>query len=197
MAFTIEVVEKEDATGFKLYDVTNWPAFNSALVIPASLILTVEYGGHTYTYVPAGGISLYTAMGIGVTYVNLCGPALNSYFEVTPDHLYDGATQLNSAYFPDGYYEITLAVTYNAIAESDYSYQGFLAESYLMASKLPLLIDMDDFDYEENRLQFLCIAMLRSATWAAELGRETDFTTLTAKINEFLDARSINEIWST
>ena len=56
---------------------------------------------------------------------------------------------------------------------------------------------MDDFDYEENRLQFLCIAMLRSATWAAELGRETDFTTLTAKINEFLDARSINEIWST
>jgi hypothetical protein len=66
-----------------------------------------------------------------------------------------------------------------------------------MASKLPLLIDIDDFDYEENRLQFLCIAMLRTATWAAELGREAEFTTLTNKINAFLDARSINEIWST
>jgi hypothetical protein len=39
--------------------------------------------------------------------------------------------------------------------------------------------------------------MLRSATWAAELGRESEFTTLTNKINDFLDARSINEIWST
>lgn len=194
MAFTIEVIEKEDATGFKLYDLTNWPfGFNHALV--NSVSLTVEYLGDTYTYTSPAG--LFTDMGIGAGYVTLCGNALNSYFVVTPDDLYNGTTQLNSTYFPDGYYEITLYCTYNAVAQEDTSYQGFLAESYLMASKLPLLIDMDNFDYEENRLQFLCIAMLRSATWAAELGREADFTTLTTKTNEFLDARSINEIWST
>ncbi len=195
MAFTIEIIEKEDATGFKLYDLTNWP-FGYIPALATAVTLTVEYLGVTYTYTSVPG--LLADMGCNTLgNLTLCGNALNSYFVVTPDHLYNGTSQLNSTYFPDGYYEITLTVTYNGVVESDYSYQGFLAESYLMASKLPLLIDMDDFDYEENRLQFLCIAMLRSATWAAELGRETDFTTLTAKINEFLDARSINEIWST
>jgi hypothetical protein len=194
MAFTIEVIEKEDATGFKLYDLTNWPGgFDHTLVSAVSL--TVEYLGDTYIYTSTAG--LLTDMALAADYITLCGSSLNSYFTVTPDKLYSGGTQLNSTYFPDGYYEITLYCTYDLVIEEDTSYQGFLAESYLMASKLPLLIDMDNFDYEENRLQFLCIAMLRSATWAAELGREADFTTLTTKTNEFLDARSINEIWST
>lgn len=194
MAFTIEVIEKEDATGFKLYDLTNWVGgFNQALV--TALSLTVEYLGDTYTYTSAAG--LLTDCGLAPGYNTLFGAALNSYYVVTPDKLYSGTTQLNSTYFPDGYYEITLYCTYGGVDEEDTSRQGFLAESYLMASKLPLLIDMDDFDYEENRLQFLCIGMLRSATWAAELGREGDFVTLTTKINEFLDARSLNEIWST
>jgi hypothetical protein len=190
MALDIEVIEKEDATYFKLYDLTVWGGmFNFALVTSAEL--SVDYLGTTYTY------DILTDLGMDGTYITLCGNSLNSYFEVYPIKLLNGTTPLNTTYFPDGYYEITLNVTYNAVDESDVSNQGFLAESYLMASKLPLLIDLDDFDYEENRLQFLCIAMLRCATWAAELGREAEFTTLTNKTNAFLDARSINEIWST
>lgn len=197
MALVIEIIEEADATGFKLYDLTVYGGlFSHLLVNQLSLTLSVEYNGDTYTYTPTGA-SLYEDMGIDGTYINLCGDSLNSYFVVTPDKLQNGGVALNSTYFPDGYYEITLSVIYNGVAESDISNQGFLAESYLMASKLPLLIDPDNFDYEENRLQFLTIAMLRTATWAAELGRETEFTTLTTKINDFLDARSINEIWST
>lgn len=187
---TIEVIEKTDATGFKLYDLTAWAGgFNFALL--SSAVLTVEYLGNTYTY------DILTDLGMDGTYINMCGDALNSYFVVTPDKLSDGTDVLNTTYFPDGYYEITLDIDYNESLDSDVSNQGFLAETYMMASKLPLLIDPDNFDYEENRLQFLCIAMLRSATWAAQLGRETEFITLTNKINDFLDARSINEIWST
>jgi hypothetical protein len=194
MAFTIEVIELEDATGFKLYDLTDWVhPFDHDLV--TSVILTVEYDSVIYTYTSPAG--LLTDLGMDATYNNLCGPALNSYFVVTPDHLMNGAVPLNTTYIPDGFYEITLTCTHNAIVLSDLSRQGFLAEAYMMASKLPLQIDPDNFDYEENRLQFLCIAMLRSATWAADLGRVTEFETLVEKVNDFLDARSINEIWST
>jgi hypothetical protein len=194
MAFTIEVLELEDGTGFQLYDLTDWVApFDSTKV--TSLTLTVEHGGITYTYGPT---DLRTDMSLGPTYVNLCGTALNSYFVVLPSKLLSGTTPLNTTYFPDGFYEITLYCTYTGLgAIEDTSRQGFLAETYMMASQLPLQIDPDNFDYEENRLQFLCIAMLRSATWAANLGRQTEFETLTTKINDFLDARSINEIWST
>jgi len=190
MALIIEVIEKEDASYFKLYDLTVWGGlFNHALV--SSAVLSIEYLGNTYTY------DILADIGLDASFITLFGDSLNSYFEVYPDKLLNGATPLNTTYFPDGYYEITLDIVYDGVADSDVSNQGFLAESYLMASKLPLLIDPDNFDYEENRLQFLTIAMLRSATWAAELGRQTEFTTLTNKINTFLDARSINEIWST
>jgi len=192
---TIEVIEQEDAKGFKLYDLSAWPApFDHTKVTVASL--TVEHGGVTYTYTSPAG--LMTDLGMVPANVNLCGDALNSFFVVTPGKLYSGAAQLNSTYFPDGFYEITLYVTYTGEGPlEDTSRQGFLAENYLMASKLPLLIDPDNFDYEENRLQFLCIAMLRASTWAADLGRIAEFETLTAKVNDFLDARNINEIWTT
>ncbi len=195
IVLAIEVVENTDASDFKLYDLTAWaPAFDSTNL--TNVVLELEYGGDTYTYVPTAA-TMKAEMGIDGTYINLCGNALNSYFTVTPDHFYNGASQLNSTYFPDGYYEITLTITYSAVDYSDYSHQGFLAENYMMASKLPLSIDINDFDYEENRLQFLCIAMLRSATWAAELGRQTEFEEITDKVGDFLDARSIEEIWST
>lgn len=196
MAFTIEIIENVDASGFQLYDLTDWAgAFDHTKV--TAMTLEVEYGGNTYTYDPVGA-SMMVDMGQDATYINLCGTALNSYFTVSPARLYNGVTQLNSTYFPDGYYEITLTITYTGSGSlSDYSHQGFLAENYMMASKLPLTIDLNDFDYEENRLQFLCIALLRSATWAAELGRQTEFEEITEKVGDFLDARGINEIWST
>ena len=190
MALTIEIIEKEDASYFKLYDLTVWGGlFDHTLL--TSAVLSVEYLGDTYTY------DILADLAMDASYITFAGDSLNSYFEVYPNKLLNGAVPLNTTYFPDGYYEITLNIVYNGAADSDISNQGFLAESYLMASKLPLLIDPDNFDYEENRLQFLTIAMLRSATWAAELGRESEFITLTNKINDFLDARSINEIWST
>jgi hypothetical protein len=190
MALKIEIIEEVDATGFKLYDLTTWGGgFNFVLLTAAEV--SIEYQGDTYTY------DIISELGLDASFVNVCGDALNSYFTVTPDKLLNGSTPLNTTYFPDGYYEITLNITYNGSADSDVSNQGFLAESYVMASKLPLLIDPNNFDYEENRLQFLCIAMLRAATWAAELGKEPEFTILTDKVNDFLDARGINEIWST
>jgi hypothetical protein len=195
VTLSIEIMENTDASGFKLYDLTAWSGLFDFTNVTA-VSLEVEYNGATYTYTSPAG--LLTDLGMGVTYVNLCGPALNSYFTVTPDKLLNGLTPLNSTYFPDDYYEITLFVTYTGEGDlEDYSHQGFLAENYMMASKLPLLIDIDNFDYEENRLQFLCIAMLRAATWAAELGRQSEFEELTDKVKDFLDARSINEIWST
>ena len=194
VTLAIEIMENTDATGFKLYDLSNWDGpFVHTNVTAVSLEL--EYKGDTYTYTSIPG--LLTDLGMDGTYITLCGPSLNSYYQITPDKFYNGGTQLNSTYFSDGYYEITLYVTYDGTAYEDYSHQGFLAENYMMASKLPLLIDIDDFDYEENRLQFLTIAMLRAATWAAELGRQTEFEDLTDKVNDFLDARNINEIWST
>lgn len=190
MALIIEIIEKEDATCFKLYDLTVWGGLFDYTKL-TSAVLSVEYLGDTYTY------DILTDLGMDGTFITFAGDSLNSYFNVYPNKLLNGTVPLNSTYFPDGYYEITLNITYDGTDDSDISNQGFLAETYLMASKLPLLIDPDNFDYEENRLQFLIIAMLRSATWAAELGREAEFTTLTSKINDFLDARGINEIWST
>jgi hypothetical protein len=193
---TIEILENVDATGFRIYDLTTW-AGGFAHTNVTAMSLEVEYDGNTYTYDPVGA-SMMVDIGQDIPFINLFGNALSSYFEITPDRLMDGTTALNTTYFPDGYYEITLYVTYTGEGDiDDYSHQGFMAESYMMASKLPLTIDMNDFDYEENRLQFLCIALLNSAVWAAELGRPTEFAEITEKINDFLDARSINEIWST
>ena len=196
---TIEIVESTDATNFQLYDLTVWPVVFDDTKI-TSVTITLVYNSITYTYIPAAA-SVKAEMGIVPGYINLCGAAINSSFTVTPDHFYSAGVQLNSTYFPDGYYEITVSFVHTYVGYttpvSDSSHQGFLAENYMMASKLPLSIDINNFDYEENRLQFLCIAMLRSATWAAELGRQTEFQELTTKVNDFLDARGINEIWST
>ena len=195
MADTLKlyILEADNAESFKLYDQSDWAAFSDVNVTAASL--TVEYNGTTYTYTTGTGLLADLAM--DGTYINLCGTSANSYFEVTPDLLLSGTTELNSTYFPDGYYEITLDITYSAVDKSDTSTQGFLSETYLMAAQLPLQIDMNNFNYEENRLQFLCIALLQSCKWAGELGRETEFTTFTDKVNSFLDARSISSIWST
>ena len=76
--FTIEIVEKEDATGFKLYDLTNWP-FGYNPVFATAVALTVEYLGVTYTYTTVPG--LLADMGCNaVGNLNLCGNALNFIF---------------------------------------------------------------------------------------------------------------------
>jgi len=194
MALAVYVVEADDAESFKLYDQSTWAGFDWTKV---SLVnLYVLYDGNTYS------IKLYDTgdatneIGLDGTYANLFGVSPNSYYAVTPDVLLDGITPLNDDYFPDAYYEITLEVTYNAVPLTDTTTQGFLSESYLIASQLPLQINLNDFNYEENRLQFLCIALMNSAKWAGELGRENQFTTITDKLNDFLDAREISAEWS-
>jgi hypothetical protein len=188
IVLAIHVIEADDASYFRVYDKTVWPAFVYANA--TSVILTVLYDGVTYTH----DITLHR--GTGVSYTNLFGTSDTAYYETTPAELLFGAVPLGTTYFPDEYYEITLTVVYSAVTYSDTSYQAFLSETYLMASQLPLQIDMNDFNYEENRLQFLCIAMLQSCKWAGELGRETQFQLFIDKVKTFLDAREISGEWS-
>ena len=194
MALQIYIVEADDATYFKLYDQTVWVGYDHDLLTAATL--TVVYDGTTYTHNILAHLGGGPVLG-DATSVNMCGSSVNSYYEVHPHDLLSGSTPLNSTYFPDGYYDITLAVTYNAGALSANSTQGFLSETYQMAAQLPLQIDLNNFNYEENRLQFLCIAMLQGCKWAGELGRSTQFTKFTDKVNDFLEARDISGIWST
>jgi len=195
MALTIFVVEADDASSFKLYDYTVWPAYDHDDA--TSAVLSVLYNGITYTHNVLAHLGGCSTLG-GATSVNLVGTSVNSYYTVLPSDLLDSnLVALNATYFPDGYYEITLAVTTTSLgAETDTVSQGFLSESYLMASQLPLQIDIDNFNYEENRIQFLCMALYQSAKWAGELGRETSFITITDKIDDILDARDISSIWS-
>jgi hypothetical protein len=186
----IAVVEADDAKSFQIYDQTIWsPAFDYTKA--TSVILSVLYNGETYTH------DITTALGMTGSFINLCGPAGASYYTVLPTDLLYLGTALGTTHFPDGYYEITISLTYNASPYTDTSYQGFLSESYLMASSLPLDIDITNFDYEENRLQFLCITLFQSAKYAAELGRAIEFGTIVTKLNSFLSARSINDVWAS
>ena len=191
----IEIVEADNAETFRIYDrTTDWGAYDNSLA--TSVVVNVLYDGDIYTDDITALVGGGNVLG-GVGSINLMGSSINSYYEVAPSDLLDGATPLDTTYFPDAYYEIELAVTYNAGDLTDTSEQGFLSEIYQMASQLPLQIDMNNFNYEENRLQFLCIALLQSCKWAGELGRESQFTTFAEKADEFLDARDISRIWST
>ena len=194
MALDIYVVEADNAETFRIYDRTVWVGYDNTLA--TSVVLNVLYDGDTYTVDITALVAGGSVLG-GATSVNLMGTSVNSYYEVTPDELLNGAVPLDAEYFPDGYYEITLAVTYDGGALTDTSEQGFLSEIYQMASQLPLQMDLNNFNYEENRLQFMCIALLQSCKWAGELGRSSQFTTFSDKVNEFLDARDISRIWTT
>jgi hypothetical protein len=187
MDLKVYIVESDDATTFKIYDQTAWTAYDHDDITAA--LLSVTYNGVTYTH------NILTHMGGGPTLgdgtsVNLMGASANSYYTVSPSEF---VVPLNTTYFPDGYYSIKLDVTSTLEgALTDTSTQGFLSDTYLMASLLPLQIDIDNFNYEENRLQFLCIALMQSCKWAGELGRQTQFTTFTTKVNSFLNARDIS-----
>lgn len=193
MALAIYVVEADDASSFKLYDQSTWTAYDHDKLTAA--VLTVVYDGTTYTHNVLAHLGGGPTLG-SASSVNMVGESLTSYYTVSPADLLNGSTPLNDNYFPDGYYEITLEVTYDSSDLTDTTTQGFLSEGYLMASQLPLQIDIENFDYEENRLQFLAIALYQSAKWAGELGRENSLTTITDKLNSFLDARSISSVWS-
>lgn len=191
---TIYVVEADNAESFKIYDQSDWAAFSNANVTLVNI--SVTYNSVTYTDKLYDSGDATNKLGLDGTYANLFGVSSNSFYSVQPSQLEFGGASLSSTHFSDGYYEILLSVTYSGVAKTDSTMQGFLSESYLMACQLPLSINLDNFNYNENRVQFLCIALFNSAKWAGELGRETSLVRISEKINEVLDARDINSIWS-
>jgi hypothetical protein len=199
MAIVLDIytLEADDATDFRIYDQTDWtaPAFDWTQI---SLIdLNVLYDGDTYTLrLYKTGVGAVNLIGLDATYTNLFGVSVNSHYHVDPTQLLYGTTPLTDEFIPDGFYEITISMTYTAVVYTDTCEEGYLAETYQMASQLPLQIDIDNFNYEENRIQFLIIAMLPACKWAAELSRPTQFEKFTDKINSLLDARSISTIWT-
>jgi len=197
MAIVLQLytLEADDATDFSIYDQTDWsPGFVWTDVTYVNL--KVVYDGDTYEYKLYDTADATDEISLGVTYTNLFGASVNSHFHVDPVNLLFGTTPLTSTYIPDGFYEITLEVTYDSVDYDDTCEEGYLAELYQMASQLPLQIDIDNFDYEENRIQFLIMAMLPACKWAAELSRPTQFEKFTNKVNSLLDARYISSIWT-
>lgn len=198
LTLSIDVDEQSDGESFYLYDTSDWSAvtsFDDTLV--TALTITATYDDVDYTYTLANNSEYDTATGANNSFVNLFGTAASSYFEITPDLLTDsdGNAISSTAYFSDGYYNINLAITYDGGDYDVDNEQGFLAHATLRAALLPLVIDMDNYDFDKERLVFLTIALLNSAKNAAELGRTTQFDTVTGKINDFYEAEDISSIW--
>lgn len=189
----IYIAEADNAESFKLYDQSTWTAFSNANV--ALVNLKILYNGNYYEDKLYDVNDATNEIGLDGTYTNLFGTSSNSFYSVLPNQLENGSTPLSTTHFPDAYYEITLEVTYSAEDKTDTVSQGFLSETYLIASQLPFTIDLSNFNYNENRMQFLAIALLNSCKWAGELGRENQFKKFTEKVNSFLDARNISDLW--
>lgn len=191
----IAVEEYSNATKFKLYDRTDWATFDETKVNEVILTVTYDSTDYTLTLYDEGVVDL---LGIdGGTFINLCGDAVNSYYDVNPEDITDvSGNGLDDDYFPDGYYEIKLDVDHDDEgAMTVTNTEGFLAEAYCKATQLPFELDIDDLDFEESRLQFLVIAMLDAAVRAAELSRYTDFDEIVTTINSFYSARSLTDCW--
>jgi len=196
---TIAIEESSDATYAKLYDRTDWDSWDETKILTVDL--TVTYDSTDYTlelYDSGGGIDLLGIDDASV-YTNLCGTSVNSYYEIDPNLILDvGGDPLNASYFPDGYYEFKLDVTSTMAGDATLTTtntEGFLAEAYCKSSQLPHLLDLNDFDAHESRLQRALISMLDAAVRAGELGEYTAFDTIVTKINAFFSARELTDCW--
>ncbi len=190
----IEIEEASDASLFKLYDRTEWDVPYVSGDLTAAKV-TVTYDGTDYELDLLSPVDL---IGGGSTFINIFGTSCSSSIEITPSSLKEtaGGTSLAEERFVDGYYEITLEVTYTGEGDlSDVSKQGFIAHSECRATLAPLEINLDNYNYAYNRTLFLVLAQLPSAKYAASLGRIEQFNTIMDRIVSFLDARSINTCW--
>jgi len=198
MALTIQfsVVEEDDGLSFRLYDETDWSGYD--FIYLSSVVLTATYDGTDYSVTLYDVSKSINLLGITPSYVNLVGESPTAYFEITPDLLVnDDGDAIGTTYFNDGYYEFSLVVTYDDVEYTGVYSAGFLAELTLMASQLPLQIDIYNFNYHENRIQFLLIALINSCKWAASLGKYTQFTQFVEKANALLSNRDIVPVWSS
>ena len=198
--FAVTITEQAAATSFYLYDDTNWtPDSGYTSTDLTAFAISVDYGNATYskTYtVGAGGSFDYDTTAAN-TYDNMFGIGRAAYWSVAPaDLLLDGSgAAIAATYFPDGYYDFTISITYDTTDTSENVTKGFIAHAECKASQLPLLFDMNNYDYEERRLTFLIISLLNSATYASDLGRQLQFETIIGRINDFYTANDISNCW--
>ena len=195
MAFSLDLSTDEQSDGktFKMYDTSDWTeltSFDHTLLTDVDL--TVTYDGTDYTYTIVDTATAVDEIGLLATFDNMFGNGSGANFEVAPS---DFSVSMADTYYTDGYYTIKLDITYDTTDYSDTCYQGFLAHTTCKSTMLPLLIDMDNIDYKENRLHFMIIALLNAAEDAAEMGRETQFSEKLVIINDLLDARDIEDAW--
>ncbi len=198
--FATTITEQADAQSFYLYDDTVWtPDGGFTSTDLTAFAISVDYGTSTYskTYTVGAGTSFDYDTTAASTYDNMFGIGRSAYWSVAPaDLLLNGSgAAIAATYFPDGYYDFTISITYDTTAASKNVTKGFTAQADCKASQLPLLFDMNNYDYEERRLTFLIISLLNSATYAADLGRQLQFETIIGRINDFYDANDISNCW--
>lgn len=188
----VEIIEQAGAETARLYDRTDWTADGGFDYTKWTVFsISVDYDGDTYskTY------TIATDVAPDATFTNLFGTSPGSYFTINPEDLLDDTTPIDDTYFPDGYYDFTVSITYDTTDATDNLTRGFVAHAECKAQHLPLEFDFENYDYYERRLSFLIIALLNSARWAAEESLQTSFETIIDKINDMYDAEDISDCW--
>ena len=193
---TITVDEYNDATKFRLYDRTDWNGgFDSTQI--TSVLVTVTFNDTDYTLKLYDTADSTDLIGLASSYVTLFGESVNSSYDVAAVDLLDSeGIPFTPDRYPDGFYEIRIDVAHTTDGGLyDTPQEGFLAHAFCKATQLPLLIDFNNFDTMELRVQSLLIALLHSAKRAAELGRESQFTNKVKALNAFFKARNLSDCW--
>lgn len=116
------------------------------------------------------------------------------------------ATAVNSDWnaFPDGYYEIKLYINTDGAeiivngevvdANVDFSYlntQGFMVWARNYWRQLPVELDFDNLDYDENRSLYMLRALIESCESLGAVGRSYDFAKVQVTISEQFNLRGI------
>jgi hypothetical protein len=106
--------------------------------------------------------------------------------------------------FPDGYYEIKLYINTDgqeiivngAVVDGnvDFSYlntQGFMVWARNLWRRLPTTLDLDNFDYLENRKIYMIRAFIESCESAGAVARSNDFINMQRTIASEFNLRGI------
>lgn len=186
-----------NAVSFKIYDTsTGWgtdgdPA--SSAIAAAKLVITSPLNDVVY-------YDIFTS------------PKWNEYLSNDGHTVLVGAVYPTLTGFPDDYYSIRLIVntdgaaltqTINGVisvieANVDFSYdntQGFMAYIREAARKLPLPLDYDNFDYEENRHIYKMYILLDGAEADANQGNITRFQNKMEYVSKQLNLRGIEYVY--
>ena len=170
------VIESAKAESFRIYDATtNWGGTNPAKtdVTAASLIIEKDNDGNPVT------IELFNSG----KWAELIGE--NGLEVLISDF------DIDLSGFPDAYYSILLVVTALAVEYEYDNTQGFLAYMREACRKLPLALDYEVFDYEENRIYYQMNLLMEGAEADANVGLIDRFNRKTDYISEQLNLRGI------